>query len=146
MVRLEGLWKRKIAMTKSEIETETFRLVKQCFNQLRQCVPLHIFGKCYKSVKARFQSVKYSRVVLGGRWQLPACVSISFNSYDHKTNTMNKYKVNSDSWKFKSLYTCIALPGWPIKFLLKYELLLWITTSRHPQLVIFRWDLPVVFQ
>jgi len=77
-------------MITSEIETETFRLVEQCFNQLRQHVQLHLYGNRYKSVKARFQSVKYSRLGLGGRWHLSGCISISFNSYEHTTNTLNK--------------------------------------------------------
>jgi hypothetical protein len=67
-VRPEGLCEGKIVMTTSEIETETFQLVEECFKQVGNPTHLHLYGNRYKTVKARFQSVKYSRVGLGGRW------------------------------------------------------------------------------
>jgi hypothetical protein len=41
MVRLEGLGQLKNPMTSSGIESATFRLVAECHNQLRYCVPPH---------------------------------------------------------------------------------------------------------
>ena len=39
IVRLEGLYQRKIPVTPLGIEPATFRLVAQCFKQLRNRVP-----------------------------------------------------------------------------------------------------------
>jgi hypothetical protein len=64
ILRPEGLCQWKFPVTPSGIESATLRLLAQCLNQLRNCVPLQRIRKTRKVLKVKHQLLIYAGDVI----------------------------------------------------------------------------------